>query len=360
VAQVVEACAPLDDGSSRATQPATQAPLDAAEIVEERVTFTSRGDELRGVVQRPPGEATGKRAAVLILGDTGPMDIDGHVKGSLGIALPVEVPIYAHLASDLARRGFVVMRYAKRTCTTAQSSRCPYPTAHVTKHRETMTAVLREDARQALASLKNRRDVDVTRVAIVGHGQGAEIALGMAGEASAIAALSPPAHGPAGVTLHQLERSAEYARQTIAREGDTAMGDLMRRQLGALELERAELERGMEGLASASASDVILGVPVSAWRGLGRLHEDAMRAVEQSPTPVLTLFAELDTMLPEDTPEVYKRAVAKHTGGRGARAVEVLSEVTHDFVVLAEDREPVFSEEVAVAVSAFLLDAGRE
>ncbi|MEM1348870.1 MAG: alpha/beta fold hydrolase [Myxococcota bacterium] len=353
-AQTPQACGPQDGAASLSSGASLLEPLAPGDVVAEPVRFTSRGDELEGVVQTPGGSEGTRRPAVLLVGDAGPMDIDGHVGGSLGVALPVEVPVYARLASDLARRGFVVMRYTKRTCTRAQSARCPYPPSHVTKHRDEMITTLREDAGQALASLKNRSDVDVTQVVVVGHGQGAEIALGMAQRARAVVALAPPVHSPADVTKHQLARSAEYARMASEREGDTATGDLLRKQLAVIEREREELTRGMEGMSTAASTDVLLGVPVRVWRALGKLHEEAMQTTRHSSAPVLVLFAELDTTLPEDTPQAYKRALAPSSEGRGARVTRVLEDVTHDFVVLAEDREPAFSEEVSVAIVQFL------
>jgi pimeloyl-ACP methyl ester carboxylesterase len=137
---------------------------------DETVRVPANGFNIAATVTKAPG-ATGKLPAVVLVGGTGPADRDGTVAG---------IPVLGHLARDLAKAGFLVVRYDKRGV--GQSG-----------GRAEMAALpdYADDARAIVTWLKKSRkqDVDNKRIAVVGHSEGAWIAMQLAAAEKDVAAL---------------------------------------------------------------------------------------------------------------------------------------------------------------------------
>ncbi len=136
---------------------------------DETVRVPANGFNLAATVTKAP-TATGKLPAVVLIGGTGPADRDGTVAG---------IPVLGQVARDLAKAGFLVVRYDKRGI--GQSG----------GRAETAALVdYAEDARAVVTWLrKSRKDVDTKRIAVVGHSEGAWIAMQLAAAEKDIAAL---------------------------------------------------------------------------------------------------------------------------------------------------------------------------
>jgi dienelactone hydrolase len=86
----------------------------------------------------------------------------------------------------LARLGFVVLLYDKRTCSAPMHSICQNQFCSVTVREdcvllpEVVVDDFALDARAALAYLRTRSEVDATRLVVVGHSQGCDLAPGVA------------------------------------------------------------------------------------------------------------------------------------------------------------------------------------
>jgi hypothetical protein len=152
---------------------------------DEPVRIPGNGFNLAGSLAKPAG-STGRLPAVVLVGGSGPTDRDATVFG---------VPILGQLAGALVDAGFLVVRYDKRGI--GQSG-----------GRAEAATILDyvDDARAAVAWVEKRRDVDKRRIAVVGHSEGAWVALAAAARdkrIDAIALLSAPATSGAEVVLEQ-------------------------------------------------------------------------------------------------------------------------------------------------------------
>lgn len=85
----------------------------------------------------------------------------------------------ARLADALARQGVASLRYDKRGCGASDG-----------EWEETTLFTLIDDARDALGALRSRDEVDLRRTGLVGHGEGAAIAMSVAIGDPAIGALA--------------------------------------------------------------------------------------------------------------------------------------------------------------------------
>src|SRR5439155_26720886 len=155
---------------------------------DERVSIPSNGFSLAGTISKP-ASATGKLPAVALVGAAGPTDRDGLAFG---------VPILGEVAGALADAGFLVIRYDKRGI--GQSG-----------GRAESAGLLDyvEDLRAAIKLLERRKDVDLKRIAALGHSEGGIVALTAAAKDKRIAAvgvLGAPGTTGAEIVLAQQQR----------------------------------------------------------------------------------------------------------------------------------------------------------
>jgi pimeloyl-ACP methyl ester carboxylesterase len=136
---------------------------------DESVRIAANGFNLAGTVTRP-ASAERLLPGVVLVGGSGAADRDGVVAG---------IPVIGQLAQGLVEAGFVVVRYDKRGV--GQSGGRP----------ETATlADYADDARAAVNYLRReRKDVDDDRIAVVGHSEGAWVALQLAANTDDVKAL---------------------------------------------------------------------------------------------------------------------------------------------------------------------------
>jgi uncharacterized protein len=121
------------------------------------VSIPAAGFTLAGTITTPPGPGRLRHPAVILVAGSGPVDRDATVAG---------IPIFTQLAADLAERGFLVLRYDKRGV--GQSGG------------RTEVATMSDyadDVVSAFRWLRGRRDVDRNRIAVVGHSEGAALAM---------------------------------------------------------------------------------------------------------------------------------------------------------------------------------------
>lgn len=164
---------------------------------DEQVRVPSAGFTLAATISKPesapkpprPGKAPAyKLPALVLIAGTGPVDRDETVAG---------IPVFAQLANILADAGFIVVRYDKRGV--GQSGG------------RAESATLQDyadDARAVVEFLRDRKDVDRERIAVVGHSEGGFVALLAAANAKtkrvkAAALLATPGTAGAELVLEQ-------------------------------------------------------------------------------------------------------------------------------------------------------------
>jgi dienelactone hydrolase len=200
-----------------------------------------------------PQAAGARMPALLFLAGSGPRDRDETVQR----AKP-----FRDLAYGLARRGVVTLRFDKRTC--AQPNL--FDTRHGTVEQE-----LIGDALAAVKLLRDRPEVDPTRIYILGHSLGGLVAPEVA------------------------ERSGGIAGLVLLAAPGRPLPELMIEQLsarGAKPEQLAALKEQVRTLSGRPPDDLLLGVPIHYLRDLARRDEMAVAA--RLAAPVLYLRGELD------------------------------------------------------------------
>jgi uncharacterized protein len=201
---------------------------------------------LAATLTLPDGEAAGRLPWALLVPSWLPRDRDGgwDVTGHPGWFADPGNPrppgILERLADALAARGVASLRYDPRGC---GESGGEWAASNL------FTRI--DDARDAIGAMRSRRELDLRRTAIVGHGEGAVIAISVAIGDPAIGAVGLV--GPPARSLRDVLRRgvAERERTGIDREHpfvaalDTAAEELIERAV------RREAEMGLR-VADAS------------------------------------------------------------------------------------------------------------
>ena len=150
--------------------------FDTFEFDEREVSFSTGAEVLpkmlNGTLTVPKSD--GPRPAIVLIAGSGPLGRDAESPGDLVSKLRPPLLLMKELAHHLAKRGFVVLRYDKRTC-----QKC-YADVYQKASSENVDLLARfsflhflDDAQSALAFLRTQDGVDAEHTLALGHSQGA-------------------------------------------------------------------------------------------------------------------------------------------------------------------------------------------
>ncbi len=150
------------EGCKKATSPDVR-----AEEVSFPSSIPAKGlAALKGTLTLPAGAPGEKRAAVVFLHGSGPEDRHAPEQEDLVSNLGAPFPILDALADVFARAGVIVLSYDKRSCVTC------YPDRDPATLKDFSWLDLEADAKDALAYLATRPEVDAQRLIVLGHSEG--------------------------------------------------------------------------------------------------------------------------------------------------------------------------------------------
>jgi pimeloyl-ACP methyl ester carboxylesterase len=296
---------------------------------DEAVNIPAAGFNLGATLTRPKS-GTARPPAVILVSGAASNDRDGVVAG---------VPILGQLAGALADAGFVAIRYDKRGF--GQSGG------------RAESATLGDYAEDALAVfrwLENRRDIDPDRIAIVGHNEGAWIALLAATRERDIAAIvtlaSPATPGN--------ERVIEQQRHVLDRMQLTPADRVARIQLQEKINAAVISGRGWEAIPP----DMRKQADTPWFQSL--LTFDPARVVRDVRQPLLILHGELDAEVPaahmDRLAELAKTSRSRAVAVVGVRAVNhlLIPAVRGEVDEYATLKDRALSPDVTTAITNWL------
>jgi len=227
------------------------------------------GFNLGATLTRPANAVPGARLpAVILLAGSGVADRDG---------LALGVPTLGQLAGALANAGFLAVRYDKRGY--GQSGG---------RSESATIADYAEDARSVFNWLRERRDVDRDGIAVVGHSEGAWVAMLLASRerrVAAVVSIAAPASTGAELVLEQQRYVLEQGNTPEAERA--AKIDLQHR------INNAVINgRGWEGIPD----DLRKQADTPWFQSL--LQFDPARVIGNVRQPILLVHGALDRQVP--------------------------------------------------------------
>jgi pimeloyl-ACP methyl ester carboxylesterase len=161
---------------------------------------------LAATLTLPPGE--GRLPWALLVPSWLPRGRDGSWDRTRHPAWFAPIParagdgLFARLADALAARGVASLRYDQRGCGESEGS---------WEGSDLFGRI--DDARDAVGAMRSRRELDLRRTAVVGHGEGAAIALSVA--------IGDPAIGAVGLVGASARGTRDVLRRGVAERGRT-------------------------------------------------------------------------------------------------------------------------------------------
>jgi pimeloyl-ACP methyl ester carboxylesterase len=221
-------------------------------IHHDELRFRAGDASLAATLTLP--EADGRRPWALLVPSWLPRDRDGawDREGHPGWFAPPAAGerdgLLARLADALAHRGVASLRYDPRGCGASDGSW--ERTAYFTRI---------DDARDAIGAMRSRSELDLRRTAIVGHGEGAGIALSVA--------IADPAIGAVGLIGASARSLRTVLRRGVAERARTGT-DRHHPAVEALDRASEELlERALRGepVLHLAIGDHEVALDLAAW-----------------------------------------------------------------------------------------------
>ena len=251
---------------------------------DKSVFINALGFSLAATTTTPPNVSPiDKLPAIVLIGGSDSTDRDETAFG---------IPIFGQLSGELAKAGFFVVRYDKRGV--GQSGGRPE------------SATLQDyadDALSVVSWLRQRKDIDPKRIALVGRGQGAAVAL-IAGDragnkVAALGLIAAPGQTGREIVLAQQQRALD-------RSSDSADEKRAKIQVQNRILDAVVKGQGWEGIPPAlqKAADTLM---FKSW-----IEFDPAAAMKKADQPILILHGTLDTeMAPQNADRLEALALGR-------------------------------------------------
>ena len=289
----------------------------AAGVLERPLTLTVEGMAIPALLTLPDGPAAG---AVLLIPGSLFSDVNGDYP-----AWNMRPHVYAHLARQLAARGWAAYRYAKHGPGTgtvvvdADAARA---------HRRFAARVT--VARAAVAQMRGAladEGVATPRIVAAGHSEGAVVALLLAQDApevDGVVSLAGPSVGLISIMREQAQAMAGPDAAEALANFDAAMAFVRRGEPIAPEL------------LGRAGTQMLGGVDLAGWGYIREVDEvDPAAEAARVPQPLLLVQGGRDASVPEH----HARRLAEARGGRDTE-IAVFPELQHFFKPLPPGTPP--------------------
>ena len=301
----------------------------------EDLRFRAGDASLAGTLTLP-AEVGGRVPWALLLGSWLPRDRDGgwdrggHSDWFAPPRRDARQGLLARLAEALARRGVASLRYDPRGCGDSDGSWA-----------ETDLFTRIDDARDAIGAMRSRGELDLRRTAIVGHGEGAGIALSVAIGDPAIGAVG--LIGAGGRSWRDLLRRGAAERERSRRDREHPIVAALDRQAEEL-LERAGRR---EPMAELSVAGEPISLRLTGWDQA--IHTPAFALATMLHRPVVLAHATDDAWADAEESRLL-RDVLRDAGNDPV--LQLVGRGGHDLADAGEDVIGAFADALVARMAA--------
>lgn len=281
------------------------------------VAFASGALQLKGTMQVPEN-APGKRPAVVLLHGSGPQSRSCELSGQVAMGFGCTIDLFEELADGLEEAGFVVLRYDKRTCgpfNDCADNGYPWPSVgHV-------IGDLVSDAAAAVRWLSKQKEVDASRIYVVGHSEGGQMVPRLLTDVSELRGgvmLAAPHNPVDAVMLGQV--AFLDARVRGAGKTDKATEATMKDLFAEINALQALREGTYTGARIGTA-------PTVYWKSWLKLGDEAPALAAATPKPILVLSGDYDWNVPAEETRLWGTTFAIQP--KAPHVTQVVPCVTH-------------------------------
>jgi len=257
--------------------------------VETPFSFARDGRRFEGVLSVPVHVDGARLPSVVLVHGSGPMSRDGVMPGQLGLGFGFDFPVYAELAHELSRLGYVVARYDKRTCAGTLYCEAEIHGLGLIPTLADQDAVLddfAEDAKAAYRRVAEYDFVDPKRIIFVGHSQGAQLVPRLLTDLEEVRAgvmLTPPYGDVPALLREQGQLLVRIMREAGKPDRISEGYELLRAAYWLDELKHGK-----------PTPTWILGQPLPLWRSWIHASQEARRLARTLRRPLLVVGGDYD------------------------------------------------------------------
>ncbi|MBW2527875.1 MAG: alpha/beta fold hydrolase [Deltaproteobacteria bacterium] len=310
----------------------------------EEVAFPSTHPDrglrtLRGSLLVPRGAEPPHPGAVLI-GGSGPISRMPELRGGL-VVQHEPFMLYREIARQLLSQGLAVLVYDKRTCRRCYPDGSPDLARFRFEHFE-------DDARDALAYLRRREDIDGKNLVLVGHSQGGGIVARIGAEEEGVAAVIMLAGSTAAFRdglPGQLRRFADVRLAQLDLIVPAATRFQAWRFESCLEDARAEPDVVQTCLHNSTAA---------AWDAEAQRSATTRESIESLDVPFLGLQGQLDINVDAENLRELREPLRQRNA-----ELHIIEGVGHTLVHQDDRGQPRLAESVAEVVREFIRSVPR-
>ncbi len=308
------------------------------------VTIPVKGLTLEGTLHLPA--RSGPVPGVILVHGSGPNSRDEPLAAQLNMGFGLTIEAFAGLATELADRGIAVLRYDKRTCTTAVGCNNAYPAPSP----DILVDDFIADAVAAADWLASRDEVG--SVGVIGHSQGGTLVPIVVRDSEARVGVSLA--GPMSTIDVLLQFQADSSERLLQAAGMEPQAILP--VLAPLR----EMADGVEAVRlGSSTAETVAGVPTAFWRNWIDVSARAEEALRTSPSLGMTaIFGGYDWNVPASEADVWRPALEAHPGPTN---IVVLDCITHALNCVSQpDYEAITPADIGSSVHTSVVDAIAE
>lgn len=332
---VVAACA-----SSQPASPTADAQANAVE-------FRTPAGVLKGTLHVPAGPGNAKHPTVILVHGSGPQSRDQAVPGQLNMTFGFTLPVFRQLAQLFVDRGYAVLRYDKRTCgpfNGCADNGYPAPGAGTTAYD------FIDDVKAAIDFVTKQPSVDVTRIVVVGHSQGAMFVPRLMTDRPVIKTGVMIA-GPHRTIDAIIADQHELTRRLLSEAGTPA---------ATIDAQLAGLTKLVDDVRKLRAGEDLPGLvgggSAAYWRSMFEIGDAAPNLARSLDRPVLVISGVYDWNVPPSETEAWRATLAKAADNLG-HSVQVVPCVTHALNCVAQpDYKKIVPGDIGTVVHPPLVD----
>lgn len=260
------------------------------------VGIPAKGLTLEGTLELPATK--GPYPAVVLVHGSGPHSRDQVLPGQLAMRFAQPIFSFRDLSRQLAQLGIAVLRYDKRSCFTGNGCKNKYPEPGA----DIVIEDFAHDAMAALRYLSQQPEIDPSRLAVVGHSQGAGLVpaiLQAMPELYAGVAIAAPGPSFAQTLRHQVDKTLSLVPESQHPQ--------VREQMKPLIADIAKIEAVERGEA---LNTPVLGAPATFIKSQVVAAQKSLQIAQQVDQPILALRGSYDWNIPRTDFEAWREALA--------------------------------------------------
>lgn len=310
-------------GQVKASGDAPCAPAQALKWKEREITFSNGKQKLYGTLTTPALTFPQPLPAVILVHGSGPNDRDESHTASLGVNYGKTIKPFRDLAHALAKRGYIVLRYDKRS----------FRPKELVDPDKIRVDDFTNDANAGLDWLKQQKEVDPKALIAIGHSQGGSLVIDLAtlrDDLVKVVSLAGGATSLKSLLLDQYDWILEQLKKLPP-------SPQTNQQITQTKETRAKYEKALDQIEQGTFQGKSFeGAPLSFWKSWIDNHARIESQLKKIKVP----FAAVSGTLDFNVPPKHTELLSQWRAGFKGDWYKLYDKITHGFIKVEGNTVP--------------------